>query len=327
MKVDDLYLAIGDANANYLAESESEASKKQNWLKYGAVAACLCIVLLGSFFSMPNPANAFLVKTYALEVTDDGTIGLTETDLLDQPDVWGGHFDGENFFLNVGLRYEGSNIESVDFIAEEGFFAKQYIGDLSVGDNVSRVYVGAENRLVVYGDEFEISGNVLTLNEETMTDGLLLFWGTQVSDMREVPKHIEIRAVAKFNDGRTQEIVLPVDISGTGVAVGYFVSEEERQQRLEEFDYYKNLPLEQCELVEESIETVTDVYEVALASSTSWITIRGDMPFDENGIFRGGLLGEPTIDGSELYIPVIKRDAEGVYTGMLYRVPKDLHYK
>jgi len=327
MKADDLYLAIGDANAKYLAESELEASKKQNWLKYGAVAACLCIVLLGSFFSMPNPANAFLVKTYALAVTDDGTIGLTETDLLDQPDIWGGHFDGENFFLNVGLRYEGSNIESVDFITEDGFFAKQHIGDLSVGDNVSRVYVGAENRLVVYGEEFEIAGDVLTLNEETMTDDLLLFWGTKVSDMREMPKHIEIRAVAKFNDGRTQEIVLPVDISGTGVAGGYFVSEEERQQQEEEFEYYRNLPLEQCELVEESIETVTDFYEVALASSTNWITIRGDMPFDEGGIFRGGLLGEPTIDGSELYIPVIKRDAEGVYTGMLYRVPKELHYE
>ena len=327
MKADDLYLAIGDTNAEYLAESESEASKKPDWLKYGAVAACLCIVLLGSFFSMPNPANAFLVKTYALEVIDDGTIGLTETDLLDQPDIWGGHFDGENFFLNVGLRYEGSNIESVDFITEDGFFAKQYIGNLSVGDNVSKMYVGAENRLVMYGEEFEIAGDVLTLNEETMTDDLLLFWGTKVSDMREVPKHIEIRAVAKFNDGRTQEATVPINISGTGVASGSFVSEEERQQREEEFEYYMNLPLEQCELVEESIKTVTDVYEISLDSSTSWITIRDNMPFDENGIYRSGLHGEPTIDGSELYIPVIQRDAEGVYTGMLYRVPKELHYK
>lgn len=192
--------------------------KRRGWLKYGAVAAVLCVALVASFFGISNPANAFVVKAYALEITDDGTIGLSEADLLDQPDVWGGHFDGENFYVSVGLRYEGNNIESVDFITEEGFFAKQYIGDLSVGENVSTMYVGADSRLVMYGKEFEIVGNMVTLNDETMTDDLLLFWGTRATELSEVPKRIEISAVVTFHDGRTQEVAIPIDLSGTGFA-------------------------------------------------------------------------------------------------------------
>ncbi len=91
-------------------------------------------------------------------------------------------------------------------------------------------------------------------------------------------------------------------------------------------DYYMNLPLEQCELVEESVETVTDVYEVKLGISTSWITIQEEMEFDEDGIWRGGTRGDFTADGYQVYIPVIQRDHNGVYTGMLYKVPKNLHY-
>ena len=87
-----------------------------------------------------------------------------------------------------------------------------------------------------------------------------------------------------------------------------------------------NLPLEQCELVEESVETVTDVYEVKLGISTSWITIQEEMEFDEDGIWRGGTRGDFTADGYQVYIRVIQRDHNGVYTGMLYKVPKNLHY-
>lgn len=178
----------------------------------------------------------------------------------------------------------------------------------------------------MYGTDFEIVGGLVTLNEETMTDDLLLFWGTQATEMSEVPKHIDIIATATFYDGRTQEVSIPIDLSGVGV-MSSICSEEEIQRYMEENDYYKNLPLEKCELLEESVETVTDVYEVALGISTSWITIRDEMEFDEDGIWRGGTRSDFTETGLEIYIPVIKRDVSGVYTGMLYRVPKNLHYK
>lgn len=315
---------IGD---DIIEEAQSAAVKRKSksWMKWAAAAACLCIALVAAYLNMPNPANGFVVKAYALGETEDGAIQLVETDFIDQPDVWGGHFDGEHFFVNVGLRYEGNNIESVEFTTEEGFFAKQYIDELSTGENVSKIYVGADNQLVMYGTEFDIVGNTITLNDETMTDDLLLFWGTDAKDIDEVPEKIAIRAVATFRDGRTQESTVSVDLSGVGVYSAPS-SEEELQQHKDEMEYYMNLPLEQCELMEESVETVTDVYEVKLGISTSWITIRDDMEFDEDGIWRDGICGDFTADGYVVCIPVIHRDQNGVYTGMIYKVPKNLQY-
>lgn len=322
-----LFNIVTNISDNIIEEAQSATVQRKSAkrIKWALVAACLCIALVGSFFNIPNPANAFVVKAYALGEMDDGTIKLIETDLINQSDVWGGHFDGDNFYVSVGLRYEGHNIESVEFTTEEGFFAKQYIDKLAIGENVSKMYVGADNRLVMYGTEFDIVGNTLTLNDETMTDDLLLFWGTNAKDMSEVPQNVEISAIATFQDGRTQESTVSVDLSGVGV-YSATVSEEDLQQHEAEMDYYMNLPLEQCELVEESVETVRDVYKVKLETSTSWITIQDEMKFDEDGIWRGGTRGDFTANGYEVYIPVIKRDHNGVYTGMLYKVPKSIQY-
>ena len=321
-----LYNGMTNISDDMIEEAQSAAVKRKStaWMKWALAAACLCIALVAAYWNMPNPANAFVVKAYALGETEDGTIQLIETDFIDQPDVWGGHFDGDHFYVSVGLRYEGHNIESVEFTTEEGFFAKQYIDKLAFGENVSRMYVGADNRLVMYGTEFDIVGNTLTLNDETMTDDLLLFWGTNAKDMSEVPQNVEIKAIATFQDGRTQESTVSVDLSGVGV-YSATVSEEELQQREAEMDYYTNLPLEQCELVEESVETVTDIYEVSLESNTCRIIIHDEMEFNEDDIWRG-IWSDLTVDGYEVYIPVIQLDDNGLYTGMLYKVPKSLQY-
>lgn len=326
-QVKKLFNSVTNISDDIIEEAQADVVKRKStaWMKWALAAACLCIVLVVSFLYMPNPANAFVVKAYALDETEDGTIQLIETDLINQPDVWGGHFDGENFYVSVGLRYEGHNIKSVDFITEEGFFAKQYIDELTIGENVSKVYAGTDSRLVMYGTEFDIVGNTVTLNNETTTDDLLLFWGTPATDMSEVPQTIAIRSIATFQDGRTQEIAISVDLSGVG-AYTSATSKQEWQQHEAEMDYYRNLPLEQCELVEESVETVTDSYEVRLVNSTSWITIHDEMEFNEDGIWRGGFCGDFTVDGYEVYIPVIQRDNNGLYTGMLYKVPKNLQY-
>ena len=46
------------------------------------------------------------------------------------------------------------------------------------------------------------------------------------------------------------------------------------------------------------------------------------MEFDEDGIWRGG----PATSSDRVYIPVIRRNADGTYTGMVYRVPEELQY-
>ena len=55
---------------------------------------------------------------------------------------------------------------------------------------------------------------------------------------------------------------------------------------------------------------------------TSIITLNEDMEFDEDGIWRGG----PATSSDQVYIPVIRRNADGTYTGMVYPVPEELQY-
>ena len=317
--VDPVYVAAAD---------QPPRKKKHRWLKYGAAVACLGLTLLAVIWGMPNPTNVFVVKAYALEEQEDGTIGLKESDLLQQPDVWGGYYDGEHLYINVGLRYEGENIESVTFTTEEGFFAKQSISALSSGKNVSRMYVGADNTLVLVGTEFEIVGSQITLNGETMADDLLLFWGIE-SETGAHPSKIEMTAAATFHDGRTQAVPISLDLSdasGMVLSGKSTLSEEEQQEAqresVERYAYYQSLPLEDCELIEDSIEAVTDVYEFPLGILTRVITLNEDMEFDEDGIWRGG----PMMSSDQVYIPVIQRNTDGTYTGMVYRVPEELKY-
>jgi len=288
-----------------------------------ALAAMICLAVLGGLFAAPNDTNIFCVKAYALESQEDGSIELREVDLLDQPDVWGGHFDGENFYVSVGLKYEGENIRSVDFTTAEGFFAKQYINHLSDGEGVSKMYVGEDNQLVMYGNDFDIVGDKITLDNETMTDDLLLFWGTEATNMSEVPPKIEITATATFNNGKTQELTITVDLSGVGVFDGAVLSEKETQQNEKQSEYYDNLSISQCELVPDSVKNVTDVYEYSTETSTSWFDVYEGMEFDKDGFFRCGWEEEP--DGT-VYISVMKRDTSGGLTGMLYLVPESLIY-
>ncbi|MDD4565227.1 MAG: hypothetical protein PHE79_07125 [Eubacteriales bacterium] len=281
-------------------------------------AAVVICFLLGNMLLNPHGDNVFFVKAYAMEQQADGSIGLREVDVVDQPDTWGGYFDGENFYVSVGLKYEGENIKSVDFTAAEGFFAKQYINNLSDEDeeDILKMYVGADNRLVMAGEDFEIAGDRITFDDETMTDDLLLFWGIEASDMSEVPKKIEISARATFNDDKTQELLVTINLSGTGIYTGV-ISEEESQRLEKQHEYYDNFPLEQCEFIPESVKPVTDVYEFEFGGSGARFDIvENEMEFYEDGIFRCGRWGSD----EGWIITVIKRDSNGALTGMSYKV-------
>jgi hypothetical protein len=109
----------------------------------------------------------------------------------------------------------------VDFFTDDGFFAKQYIktenGKIVTG-NVPALYVGDSHTLAVYGTDFEIVGNKLTLNKDDMTEDLLLFLGTANID-RQIPSAMTVRAVATFDDGKTQEEALVIDFTGEGVGI------------------------------------------------------------------------------------------------------------
>ena len=56
MKKENLYEAIGDINENYVNDAHMTAKKKSRsvWVKWVAMAACLCLVVIGAFSIMPN---------------------------------------------------------------------------------------------------------------------------------------------------------------------------------------------------------------------------------------------------------------------------------
>lgn len=300
-----------------------EQHKKRPFFRSAFTLATTAVVviclLFGNMLLNPHGDNVFSVKAYAMEQNADGSIGLREVDVVDQPDVWGGYTDGKVFFVSVGLKCEGENIKSVEFSTDEGFFAKQHIGDLKNSEDVMTMYVGAESRIAVYGTDFETVGDKIILDKDTLTDDLLLFWGTENNDLKDIPQKIDIQAKATFNDGGTDERTVTIDLSGTGLIGGSVpMSEEQRKQLKEQDDYLKNIPLEQCELIPESVKTVTNVYEYEIGGSgVRFDIVENEMEFDEDGVFRGGWWGSD----EGWIITVIKRDGSGVLTGMSYKVP------
>lgn len=104
----------------------------------------VCLAVLLHTLLPQESAGVFTVKAYALDLDESGMVVLREEDLLGKSDYWGGYCDGENYYINMGLRYEGENIESVTFTTEEGFFAQQRITLGMSEEDVSAIYAGPE---------------------------------------------------------------------------------------------------------------------------------------------------------------------------------------
>lgn len=212
--------------------------KRHTWVKYGLVAACLCAALLLSFLVMPNGNNAFMVKAYALDIAEDGTVQLTETDVLEHSKFWHAFYDGGTFYLNIGLKYDGKNIKSVTFSTENGFLAKQ---DLSKLRSDEYVY----SRFGVSGIKFENCGNSITLDADSPNDELLLFWGTDDLDSLPESGPIEITATAVFNDGKTQKISIPINFEDSyyGMVIMYSgpINDDTKQMHDNLHDYFSDI--------------------------------------------------------------------------------------
>jgi hypothetical protein len=190
----------------------------------------------------PNRQN-FDITSERAEIVRTGT-GL----------AWGGFHDGKKFLMSVNLKAEGENIKHVDFYIDDGFFAKQYLqfdanGKL-ITDNIPILYIGESNAIGSYGLEYEIIGGKLTLSKDSFTDDLLIFlgredtnWGERI-DLLAVP--FTVRAVATFNDGKTQEETLVFNFKemgketgGIGMIVRHFSDEELLQMTYDATDMDK----------------------------------------------------------------------------------------
>ena len=322
---------------------------------FAAAAAVICLLALGANLLSPQSGNAFAIKAYAMEQMDDGTIELREVDLLGDKYYWSTYNDGSIFYVSANLKCEGENIKRVDFYTDDGFFAKQYLkiedGKIITEEGVPASYRKApgdtDYTLVMYGEDFDIIGSSFTLGKGDMTDDYLLFLGNEVSNRRDRPSQMTIRAVATFTDGKTQEETVTLDLSeGEIVGTGIFKLPPEEIARMNaEHEKYmallSSIPLDRCEVIPDTVQELTygDYFEystdrgigdglvVAMAifeiSEVSMSDAYRQGLFDEDGIFRVGSnlhrLGES--DGSDGFIAVILDNGDGTYTGMVYNVP------
>ena len=249
---DSTFAKVNDTLRN-LEHRRDEKHMKTIYKRLAAVAAAataICLLVLGGLLISPQSGNVFELKAYALEHQEDGSVVYTALQFQDPERqngdqkgflAWGGFHDGKNLLMSVNLKVEGENIKHIDFCIDDGFFAKQYLkfdenGKL-ITDGVSILYVGKSSTIASYGQDYEIIGASFTLNKDDLTDDLLIFvgreddrWG-QGADLLEKP--FIVRAVATFNDGKSQEETLVFDFNaigeeagGGGLIVRHFSDEE-----------------------------------------------------------------------------------------------------
>ena len=331
-----------------------------------AAAAVICLMVFGSMLLSPQNENIFSLKAYAMEQLADGSVELREVNLHSDTYHWNFYNDGSVCYVNTSLKCEGENIKFVEFYADNGFFAKQYLkienGKIIQEEGVSASYAKgpADNdyTLLRYGADFERIGNNLTLDSNAMASDFLLFVGMEVSGWKDNPSQITIHAVATFNDGKTQEETITLDVANALSATGVGVMPPDEMERIRadsirHAELVHRIPLEQCEVVPGSEKTLTygDTFEYPVSGSgnspltgtaywpiteesmdpaNDWSLKRDGYPgvYDENGIMRFGSLYDSSswdeYDGSDGQIAVIVDNGDGTFTGMVYKVPGQL---
>ena len=126
MRREEISEAVSNIDTRFLLEAETYTPRSRCpvWIIRGGLAAAAVLALALLIHTLPGRLadNVFTVKSCALDLDENGSVVLRETDLVESSDYWGGYCDGENYYVNMGFRYEGTNLKQVTFTTEEGFF-------------------------------------------------------------------------------------------------------------------------------------------------------------------------------------------------------------
>ena len=145
MKREKFCELLGEINENYVKEAETiKKAKKPVWVKWGAMAACLCLVVVGAFMA-PNligdqnveqPMGQGFFNAVVLEIEND-----TDTVIVECTD---------SLLGNVPV---GGKVQiSTDTLSSE------VVPELEIGDNVCVLYLGkvAEGDLLILENTISI---------------------------------------------------------------------------------------------------------------------------------------------------------------------------
>lgn len=357
MKNDKIISAFDSVTADEETKSRvwAKACQKQQRSDIGrklvfsvlAAAAVFCLVFFGgSLLNGKDEKDLFTITAYALSEDEDGSIRLTEADMVDdRPAYWGGLIDNEEKTIYVGLDFkcEGTDLASVEVSTDNGFFARQYVGDpfRQAADQGDLLFVGPEGHLVMAGPEFERIGATLTFDRESLDDHLF-FWGTTYeipSDAApafyapQFPGELRFQAKATLVDGETVERDIIIDLSGIGSIVSYATPEEiaAEEQRIDEHHRLMDLiPMEECVLDEEHTQhglTYGDTFEYLADGPEIYFsfTINEETPRLLES-FGGALRISaylPT-DGSDGHYVTLNNDGDGTFSVITHIVPGEV---
>lgn len=285
------------------------------WKILTALAACFALVT-GLFF-WTGKDNSFVVQACAVTLDDQNQISLQEIDPKNPEGHWGKLVKEDRIYYNTNLRYHGQNIRRVTFTLEEGEFAIQRLPEALGSDGKKPLmYAGDGHALMFYGDEFELMGPSITFEGDTIPDNILLFWSLRGLDERLLPTYPVITAEVTFKNGAKQTETFAWKHRGF---TGGITSESRPMIDFQLHMYYKTLPLEDCELVEEK-KIVGDEVEFDLGDKTATVSERSKDSLDENGQYRGTRF----MSDGRVYFTVLQKNAEDDFSARLYRIPEEL---
>ena len=349
MNAEIMFRAIGEISVDKIMEADTNTiypwveKKQPGWGKaiktkvkkrilpsFAAVAAVLVIALVINTLLPTQVNNSFILRVYAMELQEDGSMIWREADLTNQIG-WSGHHDGENFFKSIAFMPTGENIQSVELRIDVGFFARQYLPE-TFEPNIP-MSVDGEN-ILMFGTDFEIIGNTLTLtNGETM-DNYLLFWGQEDAELdfllHKSIQNLTVHAFVTFNDGETQTETITIrfgEMSG-------MISIPEGVLDIPSWPELDTINLDDLTLIPESVQILVpyEHADIHFPDTEVYLWERPDggvyvfrHNLDNNNEYRVGLsrVGR----GDVIVLLIVRLNDNGDLVGMEYLVPTEIAEK
>ncbi|MGM9606386.1 MAG: hypothetical protein ACI3XJ_02665 [Oscillospiraceae bacterium] len=128
MKSKRILDALGQVDENYIEEAAPEATpkgKKYRWVKWGALAACLCLVLCGAVFFVNRDAPSSVADANAdtgITVSEDGVAIPPANVTLAVPD------DVEMCWAYAFFIYQGRCYKGYETVYDDADLIGEYLG-------------------------------------------------------------------------------------------------------------------------------------------------------------------------------------------------------
>jgi len=287
--------------------------KRMRTISYISISVVTLVSLIGILLLTAHTGNAFAVEAYTLD----------ESELLTNYGNWRGYYDGETLYVHIRLKCDSANVTSVEYFVDEGFFALPQTAETE-NREVREVLTGSEQLLDLRGATFDLVGSSFTLYSNSIDDDLLLLWGYKTNWYCK-PEKIDVHAVATFNNGKTAEQTVTIDLVEWGMQLTFpsgAIGMPDGWQEMR--DYFMSIPLEECELIPESVKIFTETevfeYENGFGGGGVFELLPNSIYyFDENSILRGDF--QYLLDDKKGSLVVVRRNNDETLTGMVYYVP------